>query len=62
MVVYTSAVRSSWLAQVLVLSEVDDPDLFKAAVVSVGLLGVVTQVTLRIVPAFNLHETLEVCG
>ena len=47
--------------QVLVLSEADDPDLFRAAVVSVGLLGVVTEVTLRIEPIFNLHETLEVC-
>lgn len=44
---------------VLVLSEADNPDLFKASVVSVGLLGVVTEVTLRIGPAFNLHETLE---
>ena len=42
------------------LSEADNPDLFKASVVSVGLLGVVTEVTLRIGPAFNLHETLEV--
>ena len=49
-----------WLVQVLVLSEADTPDLFKASVVSVGLLGVVTEVTLRIEPAFNLHETLEV--
>ena len=47
--------------QVLVLSEADNPDLLKAAVVSVGLLGVVTEVSLRIEPIFNLHETLEVC-
>lgn len=52
---------SFWLLQVLVLSEADTPDMFKAALVSVGLLGVVTEVTLRIEPAFNLHETLEVC-
>jgi L-gulonolactone oxidase len=39
-----------------------DPELFAAARVGLGCLGVITQVTLRCVPAFNLYErswTLE---
>src|SRR5262249_45576357 len=30
--------------------------LFRAAQVSLGLLGIVTQITMRVVPAFRLHE------
>lgn len=33
-----------------------DPDLFRAARVGLGALGVITQVTLRCVPAFTLEE------
>ena len=42
-------------------SEDDDPDLLRVARVGLGALGVVTEVTLRCVPAFNLHavETIE---
>lgn len=42
-------------------SETDDPDLLRVARVSLGALGIVTEVTLRCVPAFNLHavETIE---
>lgn len=32
------------------------PDLFKAAQVSLGALGVITQATLRCLPAYRLHE------
>ncbi len=41
--------------------EEHDPELLRVARVGVGALGVVTQVTLRTVPAFNLHarETIE---
>ncbi len=39
-----------------------EPDLLRVARVSIGALGVVTEVTLQCVPAFNLHarETVEV--
>ncbi len=38
-----------------------DPDLLRAARVGVGALGIVTEVTIQCVPAFNLHahETIE---
>ncbi len=41
--------------------EVNDPELLRVARVGLGALGVVTEVTLRCVPAFNLHarETIE---
>lgn len=35
----------------------DDGDAFRAARVAVGALGVITAVTLRTVPAFNLHRS-----
>jgi FAD/FMN-containing dehydrogenase len=38
------------------LSAADEPDLFKAAQVSLGALGVITQVTLQLLPAYYLHE------
>ncbi|WP_394935537.1 D-arabinono-1,4-lactone oxidase [uncultured Ilumatobacter sp.] len=42
--------------------EQNDPELLRIARVSVGALGILTEVTLRCVPAFNLHavETIEV--
>ncbi|MFK7919383.1 MAG: D-arabinono-1,4-lactone oxidase [Ilumatobacter sp.] len=41
--------------------EEHDPELLRVARVGLGALGIVTEVTLRCVPAFNLHavETLE---
>ncbi len=41
--------------------ESTDPDLLRVARVGLGALGIVTEVTLRCVPAFNLHavETIE---
>jgi FAD-linked oxidoreductase len=41
--------------------EQNDPELLRIARVSVGALGILTEVTLRCVPAFNLHavETIE---
>ena len=40
----------------------DDPDLLRVARVGIGALGVITEVTIQCVPAFNLHahETVEV--
>ena len=39
------------------MSEDRNPDLFKAAAISLGMLGVVTEVTLRCEEAFLLEET-----
>ncbi len=41
------------------MSSQSDSDLFQAAGVSVGLLGIITQVTLNVEPIFNLHETAK---
>lgn len=41
--------------EVLTCSEAHEPELFKAAQVSLGALGVVTRVTLRCVPAYKLR-------
>jgi FAD-linked oxidoreductase len=43
------------------VDEHSDPELLRVARVGLGALGVVTEVTLRCVPAFNLHarETIE---
>jgi N-methylhydantoinase A len=43
-------------------SRAEDPDLFDAARVGVGALGILSTVTLQCVPAFRLHarETIEV--
>ena len=38
----------------------DSGDVFKAAQVSVGMLGVVTEVTIRVTERFNLEETTSV--
>ncbi|MGV3616821.1 MAG: FAD-binding protein [Fimbriimonas sp.] len=38
------------------LSRAEDPDVFPGAVVNLGGLGVVTQVTLDLVPTFNLQQ------
>lgn len=40
-------------------SEHENRDVFKAAQISLGTLGVITQVTLQCVPAFNLHYTWQ---
>jgi FAD-linked oxidoreductase len=41
--------------EVLECSATQQPDIFKAAQVSIGLLGVIAKVTLRVVPAKRLH-------
>lgn len=42
------------------LSAESEPDLFSAARVHLGALGVVTQITFRLVDAFDLEERLEI--
>lgn len=42
--------------EIVELSVDGDPSLFKAAQVSLGSLGVITQATLRCLPAYRLHE------
>jgi L-gulonolactone oxidase len=42
--------------EVVEVCEDNDPELFSAARVGLGCLGVITRVTLRCVPAFNLYE------
>lgn len=42
--------------EVLECSEQRNPELLAAARVSLGSLGVITQATVRVVPAFNLHR------
>lgn len=42
--------------EVVKLSADDNSDVFKAAQVSLGSLGVITQATLRCLPAYRLHE------
>ena len=43
-------------------SPTEEPELFKAAQVSLGALGIITQVTLRCLPAYRLHERTWVAG
>ena len=45
---------------VVVLGPNDDPDLLEVARVGLGALGIITEVTLQCVPAFNLHAVEEV--
>jgi FAD/FMN-containing dehydrogenase len=42
--------------EVLTCSETVERDIFKAAQVSLGLLGVVSQITMQVIPAYRLHE------
>ena len=42
--------------EILSLSRSADGDLFRAAAVSVGLFGVISQIRLRAMPAYRLHE------
>ena len=44
------------LGEYIDCSETLEPELFKAAQVSLGALGIITQVTLKLLPAYRLHE------
>lgn len=48
--------------EVVVCSPTQEPEIFKAARVSLGALGVITQVTLRALPAYRLQERSWVAG
>lgn len=42
--------------KIIECTESSDPELFKAAQVSLGTLGIVTQVTMQLMPTYRLHE------
>lgn len=44
--------------QILTVSATQSSDIFRAAQVSMGLLGVITEVTFQCEPTFNLEETI----
>ena len=44
--------------EVVACSESESPEIFAAARVSLGALGVASEVTLRLVPAYRLHERI----
>ena len=48
------------LGQVHDLSAEANPDIFPAFQVALGLLGVMTQVTIKAVPAYHLHEQIRI--
>ena len=43
-------------AELIDCSETSEPDLFKAAQLSLGALDVITRVTLKLLPTYRLHE------
>lgn len=54
------------LPQIVEVCEDTDPNVFKAAQVSIGMLGVLTEVTVKVDNAFNLeefryHTTIDNC-
>jgi FAD/FMN-containing dehydrogenase len=42
--------------EILSCSATENPEILKAARVSLGSLGIITQITLKCLPAYNLHE------
>ncbi|HRW10307.1 MAG TPA: FAD-binding protein, partial [Caldilineaceae bacterium] len=48
--------------ELITCSMTEEPAIFKAAQLSLGALGIVTQVTLRCLPAYELHERTWVAG
>ena len=46
--------------EIITASADENPEIFKAAQVSIGMLGVITEVTFQCVDKFNLEETLKV--
>lgn len=48
--------------EIIECSPTQEPALFQAAQVSLGVLGIITQVTLRCLPAYRLHEKTWVAG
>ena len=45
--------------EIIYCSRQSNPDIFKAAVMNLGCLGVIINVTLQCEPAFHLHEYVE---
>lgn len=42
--------------EVLTVDKNEDPELFKTALISMGALGIVTEMTINVAPKFQLHE------
>jgi len=40
------------------LSQADNPDIFGAVQTSIGMLGIMTEVTIEVMPAYHLHEQI----
>lgn len=45
--------------EILECSETSEREMFRAARLSLGLLGVISEITLRVVPAYRLHERTQ---
>ena len=45
--------------EIIYCSRQSNPDIFKAAVMNLGCLGIIINVTLQCEPAFHLHECVE---
>ena len=45
--------------EIVYCSEQSNPEIFKAALLSLGALGVIINVTIQCEPAFHLHEYVE---
>lgn len=46
--------------EVVFLDSENQPDVFRAAVLSLGKIGIIVRATIRVVPAFNIKSTQEV--
>ncbi|EDO14636.1 hypothetical protein Kpol_309p4 [Vanderwaltozyma polyspora DSM 70294] len=46
--------------EILFLDSENNPEIFKAALLSLGKIGIIVKATIRVVPAFNIRSTQEV--
>ena len=47
------------LGEIVYCNRDQNPEIFKAAQISLGLIGVITEITLQCIPAFNLHLAVD---
>lgn len=48
------------IGKLIHLSQSDSPDLFKAAMLSLGQLGIIVEITLRVIPKYNVRIRQEI--